>query len=67
MCVAIVYGIYYNFFEGNTIKANNIGAMDLINVDKIKVKLTKSKTLKYFYALEQFADNAHDKGLSMVE
>ena len=27
--VAKVYGIYYNLFEGNPIKASNIGAMDL--------------------------------------
>ena len=55
--VAIVYGIYYNIFEGNPSKATNNGVMALINVDKSK--LTNSKTLKYGYGLQQFADNAH--------
>ena len=44
--VEIVYGIYYIFFAGKTIKAINIGVMDLSNSDKIKEKIDQCSDLK---------------------
>ena len=41
--------------------------MDLNNVGKLRVKLTKSKTLKYGFGLEKLADNDNEESLAMAE